>query len=383
MKKIFALIAVLLIVAIVYLFLPSNYFLRQALLHLEPNIDDNKIFYHRLIENGVPQRWKIDSSYNTSQLTQPEIDSLEKYSTVAFLVIKDNALLYEHYWQGYGDSSYSNSFSMSKSIVSLLIGCALEEGKIQSLNQTVSSILPDFVDLPEKPVTIENLLTMSAGLNFHEEYASPFSDPTKLYYTDDLNALVYSTIKQVKPAGVKFIYQSAATQLLTMILEKQTGESVSHYASKKLWKPLGAEHQAQWSLDHEDGIEKGYCCFYSNARDFARIGQLMLNKGWWNGVEVVPQSYMEKALTPATYLQVEPVDVTNDQYGYQFWQLQYQGYTVNYCRGILGQYIFTIPALNVVIVRLGEERSTVRSSQYYTIDVDSWLSIGLRIVANK
>jgi CubicO group peptidase (beta-lactamase class C family) len=154
--------------------------------------------------------------------------------------------------------------------------------------------------------------------------------------------------------GKRFEYRSSDTQILSFVLQSATGVSISDYASEKLWKPLGAEHDAQWSLDHENGDEKAYCCIYSNARDFARIGKLVLHKGVWNGKRIVSQGFMDEMLTPAPLLNEGENNLT---YGYQWWIREQKGHKVYYARGILGQYIFVIPDQNMVIVRLGHERA--------------------------
>jgi CubicO group peptidase (beta-lactamase class C family) len=130
---------------------------------------------------------------------------------------------------------------------------------------------------------------------------------------------------------------------------------IAEYASEKLWKPMGAEQAAQWSLDHENGDEKAYCCFYSNARDFARFGKLYLNNGNWNGVQLVPDQYVKDSVTPAPLL--EESGKPNRCYGYSWWLLPgYKGHDIFYARGILGQYVIVIPDKKIIIVRLGHKR---------------------------
>jgi CubicO group peptidase (beta-lactamase class C family) len=196
---------------------------------------------------------------------------------------------------------------------------------------------------------------MSSGIEWNETYSSLFSPTTKAYYGNHLSEQMLALSVKDEP-GIKFSYQSCNTQLLSMIIEKASGKSLSDYASEKIWKPLGAEHPALWSLDKSNGIEKAYCCFNSTATDFARIGQLVLDSGQFNHVRVVSKSYLAMATQPATYLK----DENNDScyyYGFQFWLLTHKGNKVVYARGILGQYIFIIPSLNAVVVRLGTGRS--------------------------
>ncbi|WP_106829749.1 serine hydrolase domain-containing protein [Parabacteroides pacaensis] len=358
---------------------PSNFYLRQAFIHFLPDIDDYKHFESRIVKANDPHPWKLASSYNTLHLSPGHLPVFEKLGTVAFVVIQDSAILFEQYWEGYDNRSLSNSFSMAKSILSLAIGCAIEDGFIKNTEQPVSDFFPQFKGYNGKVLTLRHLLTMSAGMDFDEAYSSPFSATTKYYYGNNLDKLVFD-MKEIAEPGVRFNYQSGVSQLLAFILEKATGESLSRYVSRKLWTPMQAEEDALWSLDRKGGIEKAYCCFNSNARDFARFGQLLLNKGKWNGKQIVPESYLAEATRPASWLQSAYDDGANQLYGYQFWTLQYQGMKIPYFRGILGQYIFVIPEKNAVIVRLGHKRSENRTEQHYTEDIDTWLQAGLEML---
>ena len=132
--------------------------------------------------------------------------------------------------------------------------------------------------------------------------------------------------------------------------------TVSEYMSKTIWKRIGAKNEALWSLDKKDGLEKAYCCFYSNARDFARIGKLYLNKGLWNNERIISENYINSSIAAAYPLKTtdgKPVDF----YGYHVWTTYYKNLDISFCRGIQGQYIITIPQKNLVIVRLGHKRS--------------------------
>lgn len=362
-----------------YLVLPSNYYLRRALIHLHPKIDQYPIFENRTVKAGNPQSWPESEAYNKLSVPKKHQPVFEDLGTVAFVIIKDSALLFEQYWEDYSPRSHSNSFSMAKSIVSLAIGCAIDDGFIKNVDQPVNDFYPEFKGYNGKALTLRHLLTMSAGVDFDEAYSSPFSPTTKLYYGDDLQQIALG-IKEIEEPGIHFIYQSGVTQLLALIVEKATGENISSYVSRKLWTPLNAEEDALWSLDKKDGIEKAYCCFNSNARDFARFGQLILNKGNWNGKQLVSESYIKEATTPDTNLIFKEYNETNHCYGFQFWHLTYKGMEIPYMRGILGQYVFAIPELNAVVVRLGHKRSDTRTAQHYPDDIDTWLGAAIEII---
>lgn len=376
--------AILLIVCCIggYLVLPSNYYLRRALTHLLPKIDQYPIFENRTVKAGDPQPWIQSEAYNTVSIPEKYLPVFEQLGTVAYVIIKDSTLLFEQYWEDYSPESHSNSFSMAKSIVSLAIGAAIDDGFIKDVDQPVSNFFPEFQGYNGKPLTLRHLLTMSAGVDFDEAYSSPFSPTTKLYYGDDLQQIALG-MKEIEEPGVNFIYQSGVTQLLAFIVEKATGENISSYVSRKFWTPMNAEEDALWSLDKKDGIEKAYCCFNSNARDFARFGQLILNEGEWNGGQLISSSYLKEATTPDTSLLFKEYNETNHCYGFQFWHLSYNGMDIPYMRGILGQYIFIIPDLNAVVVRLGHKRSETRSDQHYPDDIDTWLRAAVEMIQNK
>jgi CubicO group peptidase (beta-lactamase class C family) len=370
------LLFIIAVIALVIAFMPG--YLLTAIRHGEPGIDDYKIFYNRTIEAGEYLPWEIADDYNHYQFPDTTRAIIEQYKPVAFLVIQDEKIKYEEYWDGYNEHSLSNSFSAGKSIISLLIGIALDEGKIKSLDQPVGDFLPAFQEGRNAELTIRDLLTMSSGLNWDEAYSSPFSMTTVAYYGSDLPGLINS-LEVVETPGKEFDYLSGNTEVLAMIIQKATGMRMAEYASEKIWKHIGARYDALWCLDSEDGMEKAYCCFNSNVRDFARFGQLILNNGKWNNVQIVSEDYLKEATSPASYLIDKEDKKPVDFYGFQWWIIHYKGYTIPYMRGILGQYIFAIPEKNAVVVRLGRERSK-EYIDHHTKDVNQYLDTAFEML---
>jgi len=336
----------------IYLMATSRTYYYKALLYNYVNIDDLSLFPVRAISSTSPEEWDTSVFYNKMELSDTLLSTLTSYSSVAFLVIKQDSILYEHYWDGYGAHSNSNSFSMAKSYISTLVGIAIDKGYIKSIDQPVSDYISAFSEDERRNITIKNLLTMSSGLDWDEGYASLFSPVTKSYYGRDLPGQMLS-IKAVKKPGVVWNYMSCNTQLLAMILESATEMRISEFATRNLWSKIGAVQDAFWSLDQKNGSEKAYCCIYSNARDFARLGKLYMNGGRWNGSQVISESYVREATTKAN---LEFTDSGGSTYGYQWWLTQRMGHDIFYARGILGQYIFVIPDLKLIIVRLGHKR---------------------------
>jgi CubicO group peptidase (beta-lactamase class C family) len=351
-------ILVVILLGIIYFFLPN--YAQKAFLHLTADIDDYEIFENRTIAASNPQAWEKSPQYNQYEMGQTFKDELEAYETTAFLVVKDTALFYEKYYLGYNENEISNSFSAAKSIVSLLIGIAIEEGKIESVFQPVGDFLESFQEGDKSKVLIKDVLSMSSGIRWNEAYMSPFSTTTRAYYGDDLKQLV-SDLEMSNEPATEFAYKSINTQILMEVLEVATGQSISDYATNRLWRKIGAENDALWSLDRAGGMEKAFCCFNSTARDFTRIGQLVLNKGKWKGDQVVPADYIEVATQPAD-LMTSKNNIPH--YGYQWWIVNYEGKQIPYARGILGQYIFVLKDKNAVVVRLGKSRSKLYTEEH-------------------
>ncbi len=349
-------IAIIFSLATIYLIANNKLYYYKALIYNYVNIDDLDLFATNVIATENPQDWKISSQYNKKKLPERLTKQLTDYKSVAFLIIKNDSIWHEQYWDGYADSSLSNSFSMAKSVVSILIGIAIGEGKIKSIDQPVADFIPEFKVEGKNKITIKHLLMMSSGLDWNEGYSSLTSQVTEAYYGKDLYRQVTS-LAAIEEPGKLWNYRSCDTELLGIVLTKATGMSLSKYASEKLWKPMGANHAAQWSLDHENGYEKAYCCYYSNARDFARFGKLYLQKGNWNGKQIADSAYVSASTTGNMLIDAETKQVVK-HYGYQWWITQYNNHHIFYMRGILGQYVIVVPDKNLIIVRLGKVRST-------------------------
>ena len=363
------------LIAVTYFFLPQ--YVQRALIHLTPSIDDYKIFNNRTIKAGIAQPWSIHKDYNSYNMSTEDRSQMEALEPIAYLVIQDGKILYEEYWDGYSEKSLSNSFSAAKSIVSLLIGIAIEEGHIKSLDQKVKDFIPEYNHPQNSELSIRDVLTMSSGLNWEESYTTPFSLTTEAYYGSNLPKLITS-LKVIEEPGKKFNYLSGNTEVLAMVVQAATGKSISEYTSEKIWSKIGAEHDAVWNLDRRDGMEKAYCCFNTNARDFARFGQLVLNDGRWIDKQIIPESYIREATSPANWLLGED-NKPLSYYGYQYWIIDYKGQQIPYMRGILGQYIFPIKDKNAVVVRLGHKRSTEYINQHPS-DVYHYLDLAAKIL---
>jgi CubicO group peptidase (beta-lactamase class C family) len=345
----------------------------------EHTIHDYKTHPLRKVEKAsTPQSWEYDSAYNSAVIPADFMSIIDSNDTHAFLVIQNGKLLFEKYWDGYDSTRLSGSFSAAKSIISLLIGIALDEGKIKSLDEPVANYVDHFKTNGLEKVTIKHLLTMSSGTNYMESDKSYFSMNAYGYYGDDLVHMV-EMMKRKEEPGQFWQYRSGDTQVLGLIVEKAFGQNISSLVSERFYKPMGAEYDAFWLLDGQEKREKAFCCFNAVARDYARFGQLVLNKGNWNGKQIVSEKYISEATTPASFLKDrEENNVHVDFYGYQYWILKHSGVTAIAQNGLFGQYVYIIPEKNAVVVRLGESKVTKHIHHFqpenYTY-VDAALSI--------
>jgi len=356
LKSFLLILLSMVLIGSIYAVASGRTYLFKAIWYNFAGIDDYQVFTNNTVAAAAPQPWSSATSYNKKNLPAPLLSMLEGLNTIGLLAVKNDSIVFERYWDGYDQASYSGSFSITKSITSLLIGIALKEGKIKSLEEPIGNYLPEFRTGEKNKVRIVDLLTMSSGSDFDESYANPLSVTTEMYYGSDVYK-VATDVNIIHKPGTFHSYKSGDSQLLGLLLEKATGMSLSQYASKKLWQPLGAEHPALWSTDKEGGHEKAYCCFNSNTRDFARIGQLMLDSGHWKGHEIITKDYFIKSVTPCMI--PDELGEPCNYYGYQWWIFPADE-PIFYARGILGQYIIVIPSKKVVLVRLGKQRSELR-----------------------
>ncbi len=326
-------------------------------------LDDYKKFDNKTIENGTPQSWPNHKDYNSVKETKVLQKANTDYGTIAYVIIKNDSIWFENYYDGYDANSKSNSFSMAKSYVSGLMGKAIMEGHIKSLDQPVGDFLPTFNEGKAAKMTVGDLSSMSSGTNWDEAYYSPLSITTRAYFDDDLEKVMLG-LKVVDEPGQAFKYSSGDTQMLAMVIEKATGKKLYEYLEESFWKPLGAENATLWQVDSEDhDLVKAYCCIASNAKDFARFGKLYKDNGKWDGKQVLDSTFVTKSLTPRF----------SDVYGYGWWLKNQNGKDFKMMRGHLGQYVIIQPEDNVIIVRLGHQKSPDAGISTYTNDISIYI----------
>src|ERR671910_468110 len=359
------LLLALVIVVVGYLLAPHLYLARATFWGESDNKDLEK-FPARAIHNAPPtyrfDELPADNPY-TSQIEAignrssngSLIEYLDSSGTTAFLVIHDDRLLYERYFDGYDESSIHTSFSMAKSFASALVGIAIDEGDIESVDEPITNYIPELLEKDKRfrSITIRHLLTMSSGIKYEEGGDLPWSeeaDDTKTYYATDLRELALQCRIEGEP-GEYFEYNNYNPLLVGLILERATGMPVSRYLQEKLWKPIGMEADGSWSLDSSvSGFEKMESGVNARARDFARFGMLFAQEGNWEDEQLISQGWIGESTRADT-----STDPSQD-YQYFWWVNTPHGENHHFsARGKYGQYIYVAPEKDLVIVRLGKE----------------------------
>lgn len=342
----------------------------------KPDIDDMPLFDVREIPADHPEPWPLSSRYGTRELPEQwraQFDSLE---TTSYLIIHRDSLLFERYYRDGSDTMHTNSFSMAKSFTAILVGKALDEGFITSLDQPVCDFIPEYCEGLSAGLTVRHLLSMTSGIPFGESYSSPFGYMAKAYYGKDLAGVTLKYKASVAP-GTLWAYEGGNTVLLSMILERSTGRSVSQYFFEKIWSCIGAESSAYWNLDRKGGMEKAYSGVYATSRDFARIGKLWINDGVWGNDTLVSPSFVAASLMPVGLSDAEGDRCT--WYGLHWWLGSHRGMPLYACRGLRGQYIICIPEKDLVIVRTGHMQCTKRE-KHMPVDMYWYVDAALDII---
>ncbi len=307
------------------------------------------------------------------QTTQANLEEfLQATHTTSFIFIQDDAILYEGYFNGYNRDSIVTSFSMAKSITSALIGIAIDEGKIGSVDDPIVDYLPELRGRGLDNITVRHLLLMSSGIRYVSDdeisglmTVSPFSDDGLSYAYPNLRSQALAVTSDGHGPGDEFNYNNYNPTLLGIILERTTHMPVAQYLQEKIWEPLGMEYPASWSLDSEkSGFEATLCCVNARAIDFAKFGRLFLNNGNWNGRQIISEQWVKDSTSPYpnpngaipwrsdTWFSDWPK--SGKYYKYQWWgKLKPDGNYDFFAIGHLGQRIYISPQHRAIVVRFG------------------------------
>ena len=389
MKKIakYIIIGLLVIVSIVllyaYIAYPEEY-VNRVLRWGDAGVDDYQKFPERVLNaSNTPFEFlfALDEEHVRTQFeTGSAIDDLDSFlaknRTQAFIVIQDDTILYEQYFNDASRETIVTSFSTAKSVTSTLIGIAISEGYIKGVHDPITDYLPELADRDPAfiNITIRDLLMMSSGIRY-EEFPFINGDDAKTYYYPDLRQLALVDTQVVGSLREKFLYNNYHPLLLGMILERATGTSVANYLQEKIWNPIGMEYPGSWSLD-ENGFEKMESGINARAIDFAKFGRLFLHNGNWNGVQVVPVEWVAEATqadTSVDYASYYPHDFIfkNGQgyYKYMWWGIQRDEQNYDFMAlGNHGQFIYISPQKNLIILRFGETYGDIHGA-------DNWVDM--------
>ncbi|MGY8985128.1 MAG: serine hydrolase domain-containing protein [Sphingomonadales bacterium] len=301
----------------------------------------------------------INLTYEFNGEVRSVPDFLERTESSSLLIIKNKEIIFENYLNGADQSSLHTSWSVAKSFISTLIGIALDGGLISSVEDKVSKYLPELENSAYGSASIKDVLQMSSGVDFTESYGA----------TGGNTALAISSVQimlnkawilgisldnqlsgfgKFEDPGERFYYRSSDTHVLSAIIRRVYEEPLEDILFKKIWQPLGMEYEANWSTAAR--IPIGFCCLNTTSRDFAKLGSLYLNNGFWNGNKIVSETWINQATAPSSQ-HTEPENIGGHRgYGYQWWvPRNYDGEF--FANGIWGQVIWVSKKHNVVIVR--------------------------------
>ncbi|MBU8878803.1 beta-lactamase family protein [Bacillus sp. FJAT-29790] len=373
--------SVLLVFVSSLLFSPQ--YVVRTIVNGDSDVTDYKVFPERIIQKssqpyyykyGLDESLKtmpIDYMFSGKSRNKPLDTFLKETNTTSFIIVHDDKVVLEEYYNGYDKDTVNTSFSMAKSIDSLLIGMAIEDGYIKSVKQSIADYIIEFKGTSMEGVTIEDLLLMRSNISY-EEGNIWFGDDAKTYYMPDLRNLALTHNKLTTKYQKRFHYNNYHPLLLGIILERSTGKHVSEYFEQKVWDKIGAENNASWSLDSKvTGFEKMESGINFKAIDFVKIGSMLLNGGTWNGQHIVNENWLKQSL-------FSDFPINSDEYKGSFLENKNIGYkymwysTPNnnggldyFAIGKYGQYLYMSPENNIVILRTGKSMG----------NVDSWPAI--------
>ena len=362
MKKFVTRLIIIIAILIIGLYFTGTDYILKAVqtVYLQGNttasIDDYTFFENKTINIGKSKAWPLHKNYNKIPATEKLLELHKSQGTVAYLIIKNDSILFESYYDGYNEDSKSNSFSMAKSYVSGLLGKAIMDGYIKNIDQPVSDFFPQYNEGLGAKVTVGDLASMASGSSWKESYYSPFTITTRAYFGKELEKAILG-LTTVEVPGKSFKYASGDTQLLAMVIEKATGKKLYNYLSESFWVPLESENQALWQIDSEaNDMVKAYCCVASNAKDFARFGKLYKDHGKWNGQQILDSAFVAKS--------VRPRFKESPKYGYGWWLRKTEDKSFFMMEGHLGQCVVVEPNDNLIVVRLGNAKASFGNDPY-------------------
>ncbi|QAA81229.1 class C beta-lactamase-related serine hydrolase [Aequorivita sp. H23M31] len=313
-----------------------------AMQYIFPSIQVSKSSQPFPLKQGgsISPQWK-DRTTLTSYMDSNRIKGI--------IVLQDGNIKLEKYADGIDEKTLWTSFSMAKSVSSMLLGVALKEGDIKNMDDRLERYIPEFLGHDYGKVTVRQLLTMTSGIAWNEDYEDPNSDVAQMYQQPCVNRedhiLTYmKPLKFVYEPGTHWNYSTGETDLVGILIQKATGKSLSEYLSEKIWQPFGMEHCAYWLADECSNLNIGGSGLSASLRDYSRLGLLMLNRDVQDEKNIFSKEWLDDA-TSLLY----PVNDQGDGYGYLWWRFKDGNYAAV---GIFGQMIYVNPDKNLVIAQI-------------------------------
>jgi CubicO group peptidase (beta-lactamase class C family) len=317
---------------------------------------------HRIQRSTTPHHFQIapralPASYSFKGETRKLDAFIERTVTTGFLVLQNDAIVDERYFHGASVDSRMTSWSVAKSVVSLLIGIAHDEGRIPNLDASLDTLAPGLRGSDYGKVPLRDALNMSSGIEFNEDYGDALSDIHTLFarvfllggHGESVAHYLGSLRREVAP-GSRFHYVSTDTFALGLALRGAVGTSLSRYAQQKLWQPLGMERDALWNMEDGGGVELGFCCLNVSLRDYAKIGRLVARRGDWDGRRIVSEDWLRESARRDPKRAPGTIPGMSLGYQHQWWQPAKNPATVM-AAGVWGQYIYVNPTKALVIVK--------------------------------
>ena len=310
---------------------------------------------------------ELNVSYKFGGKSHQMSEMLDRTSTTGILVVKNDVIVYENYFRGNSANARNTSWSMAKSFISGLVGIAIAEGKISSVNDPITKYVPELIDSGYNNVPIKHVLQMSSGVRFNEGYSNPKSDINQLMSKLFLHLRPMDRVIADFPSefasGKKFQYMSLDSHVLGLLLRRATGKSITDYFQEKLWQPLGAESDASWLTDLY-GTEITFCGLNATLRDYAKFGLLYLHEGKLNGKQILSEQWVKESITPdRPDLQANATDAKEYAgFGYQYqWWIPPDTNGDFVAMGHRGQFIYVSPKHQVVIVKTSAAEKSLTS----------------------
>jgi hypothetical protein len=372
----------------------SPVYVYRLLLMNVADVYDYQYFENRTIkanENTFSFKKKLNEEYVESlfsdKVMQSACDSFEdwaeKSKTTALIFIRRDTILYEKYFNGFSRDSYFHSQSMAKSFISFLIGAAIDDGLIKSVNEPMTNYIPELKERDARfgKITIKNLLEMRSGLKYFEGYFPgthihlPWHDEAVGYYHNHVRKLLLEDVDIESEPGKKFQYCNYNTSYLGFIIERATGNTVSHYLEEKLWSQI-MEYDALFSIDSkESGFEYMPSRLIARAIDYARFGRLYMNGGKWNGQQIISQEWVNASTEENRSIprSIYPNWLGGDHCNHTYYNYQWWGHTncdssfQFFANGNLGQAIYVIPDDEIIMVHCGNSNELFNAQNLWDV----------------